>query len=550
MNITSLYKWLSIGLVLGLSGATYAAGEQPRFALIVGNGAYTGIGELPNPAADASLIAETLDGLGFETTLALDSSQSEMKRQIANFGRKLRSSSKDAIGFFYYAGHGVQAEGRNYLLPIEAAPTDKADLDLMGVEANWILRQMESAGNRTNIIVLDACRNNPFVTASRSLSRGLAQIDAPTGSFISYATAPGKVALDGDSVNSPFTTALAKALPTPGMPIEQIFKQVRVDVIQATNGRQIPWDSSSLVEDFVMQPEVEIQLALADTATEQQGPTAQELSLWDSVSDSRNADKISLFLQAYPDSSLAEQARALLIETLMAAANAPKTDDQVLSSSRATTAPSSAVSEDGLAATAATEAASEKIVVAELPKALPPPDRQLQELDLINKAQSSGTVEDYQAYLDAFPDGIFVDLARVEIDTANASAASAATQPTASPEIISEPEVVVTPAVSVTGTDVINMDTPLAESSAALGTPKSIGELAQGTPLFPPFEGLEKSYWENQQCSNCHDWTKPNLCEQGTFYTGAAPEAVDRIEHPYGGFFKSALRLWAAADCQ
>lgn len=543
MNITSISKWILTGLALGLSCAANAASEQPRFALIVGNGAYTGIGELPNPAADASLIADTLDGLGFETTLAIDTSQAEMKQQIANFGRKLRSSSKDAIGFFYYAGHGVQAEGRNYLLPVEAVPTDKADLDLMGVEANWILRQMESAGNRTNIIVLDACRNNPFVTASRSLNRGLAQIDAPTGSFISYATAPGKVALDGDNVNSPFTTALANALPTPGMPIEQIFKRVRVEVIQATNGRQIPWDSSSLVEDFVMQPEVATQIALADTAMDQ--PTQRELTLWKSVSSSKDADRISLFLQAYPESTLAEEARVLLIDTLMATPNDAQSEGNEQANSRATTAPANS---EELNTATAKSANSEKIVIAELPAQYSAPETQLQELQLINKAQSSGALKDYQAYLNQFPNGIFVDLARAEIDSSKDTTASVLAPPEPAAESITQE--VTSTAISVTGTEVITINTPLAESTAAVGVTKSIGELAQGSPLYAPFEGLEKSYWENEQCSNCHEWSQANLCEQGTFYTGTTPEAIERIKHPYGGFFKTALRLWAAADCQ
>ena len=163
-------------------------------------------------------------------------------------------------------------------------------------------------------------------------------------------------------------------------------------------------------------------------------------------------------------------------------------------------------------------------------------DDQPQELDMINKAQASGAVDDYQAYLEIYPNGIFVDLAKAEIESANAADST-------KPAVSESP-------VSVNGTETITMDTLLAESSSALGEPRSIRQLAQGSPLFPPFEGLEKAYWENEQCSNCHEWSKPNLCGQGNFYTGVAPEAVERIKHPYGGFFKRAIRLWAAADCQ
>lgn len=510
-----------------LSSNSIAASDSPRMALVVGNGAYASIGVLPNPTADASLIASTLQDLGFETSLALDTDQGEMKRQIADFGRRLRASSKDAIGFFYYAGHGVQADGRNYLLPIDAVPTDKADLDLMGVEANWILRQMESAGNRTNIVVLDACRNNPFVTASRSLSRGLAQIDAPTGSFISYATAPGKVALDGDSVNSPFTTALANALPIPGIPIEQIFKRVRIDVIKATQGRQIPWDSSSLVEEVVMRPSTPI-------AEVKQPPNKEELALWESVNNSENPDRISMFLQVYPQSALAPKARELLMEALLNP-NKPSADHQLASLE---TLP---------------QIKRESVPVAQLDSSvasLSESERQLKEMDMITQAQTSGQSSDYQAYLDLFPNGIFLDLAQAEIISllSNKSTPTPVVAP-GQPIEAPKPEPAAPSLASITQSD-LKIDTPLGDSIEHLGDAKSISELSQGSPLFPPFEGLDESYWKDQTCSNCHSWDQPTLCRQGTFYTTASEESVVRIKHPYGGFFKSALRVWAANSCE
>lgn len=564
--LSALHRLLPLAglLLLTLGTATQAnASASPRYALIIGNGDYASIGALPNPTADARLISETLDELGFETTLALDTSQYDMKKAIAEFGRTLRNADKSAVGFFYYAGHGVQADGRNYLLPIEATPADKADLDLMGVEANWVLRQMESAGNRTNIIVLDACRNNPFVASNRSLGRGLAQIDAPTGSFISYATAPGKVALDGDGNNSPFSEALAKALPTPGLPIEQIFKQVRVNVIKSTQGAQIPWDSSSLVEDFYIKPE-EQKLAQADTYQ----PSQMEIDLWESVSVSDDPDRISLFLQVYPRSPYAQRARELLTAALMNHSNdAPAPEPPA--------APTAANEAEPPVADAQTEDAPQTeeapTLLAEVPKDLPIADAPApaatpdvpDELTLFEQTQIDPSRANWQQLLDAYPEGTFADLARAEIAAidANSPRTDAPTGDTsgdipltesASAEDGSATQSAAAETGDMTEQTLENMtlqfDTPLPTDTQADG-PRSISVLATGSPLFPPFEGLEESYWKNETCSNCHQWDKDKLCEQGTFYTGKDEAALERLQHPYGGFFKSALKQWAGQGC-
>jgi len=346
MHRTTVFKYLCIVPLIVWAGLLQAK-TNDRFALLIGNGAYNDIGALHNPTADARLIADTLSDLGFESTLILDADQASMKHQIANFGRKLRAAEKSAIGFFYYAGHGVQAQGKNYLLPVEASPNDPADLDLMGVEANWVLRQMESAGNRTNIIVLDACRNNPFVASNRSLGRGLAQIDAPTGSFISYATAPGKVALDGEGRNSPFSAALAKALPRADLAIEQVFKQVRIDVIKSTNGAQTPWDSSSLVEDLVMnstsetlQPLISSGESTPETTSQVELDNKQESPAQPDNTDHHIQNELILaaresgltrdyqtYLERYPNGTFADLANAEIAN--MSATEAVSTDKGV-----------------------------------------------------------------------------------------------------------------------------------------------------------------------------------------------------------------------------
>ncbi len=277
-----------------------AAVAEPRVALIIGNGAYEKVGKLPNAAADAKLMVRALTEIGFKVTALTDANQAAMKTAIADFGRALRTAGPDAVGLFYYAGHGVQASGINYLLPTDIAIRDEADLDLAGVEAQWVVRQMESARNVTNIVILDACRDNPFA-ALGFRGQGLARMDAPTGTFVAYSTAPGMVAMDGANGNSPFTTALATALAQPAQPIEAVFKQVRVSVLRDTGGRQTPWDSSSLTRDFIFN---------AAAAPAAAGDPEQQA--WAAASASSDPNKLLKFMQTYPRSLHMDEAQALL----------------------------------------------------------------------------------------------------------------------------------------------------------------------------------------------------------------------------------------------
>jgi len=226
-----------------------AAAAEPRIALVIGNSEYAS-GPLPNPANDAKLIGEALGGLGFEVISRRNADQTTMKRAIQDFGARLEKAGPSAVGLFYYAGHGVQLNGRNYLIPTAAHIEREGDVDIEAVSADWVIEQMRYARNRLNIVVLDACRNNPFARGMRSADRGLAVMDAPAGIMIAYSTAPGSVAADGDSRNSPYTEALTRAMRELHEPVEQVFKRVRIQVMNATGGRQIPWESSSLTGDF------------------------------------------------------------------------------------------------------------------------------------------------------------------------------------------------------------------------------------------------------------------------------------------------------------
>ena len=181
-------------------------------ALVIGNANYAYAGRLRNPVNDARAIGSTLEELGFQVTMVTDASQRKMDQAIRSFGKELKDNN--GVGLFYYAGHGMQIEGENYLLPTDINPSNEFDVTYDAVPVGKLLGQMEVADNGMNVVILDACRNNPFARSFRSNSRGLAQVIAPTGTFISYATAPGSVAADGEGENGLFTAKLLKHMTT------------------------------------------------------------------------------------------------------------------------------------------------------------------------------------------------------------------------------------------------------------------------------------------------------------------------------------------------
>jgi uncharacterized caspase-like protein len=224
--------------------------NAPRHALVIGNAAYADA-PLRNPVNDAQDVAQALREVGFQVTLLENQGQIEMKRAIQAFGRRL---ARGSVGLFYYAGHGVQARGRNWLLPVDAQIANEADVEIWAVETDAVLSQMEEAGSAVNIVILDACRNTPFARGVRSATRGLATAVAPSGSLIAYATAPGAVASDGPGRNGIYTQELLRHLRTTGLTVEEVFKRVRIGVRARTDGVQTPWEASSLTGDFYFLP--------------------------------------------------------------------------------------------------------------------------------------------------------------------------------------------------------------------------------------------------------------------------------------------------------
>ncbi len=256
-GINGSMRWLFLALValVGLATSAAVAGEARRVALVVGNGRYLNADPLANPVNDATDMAGKLRSLGFEVVEGYDLDKRTLERRIGEFSDRLEGAE---AGLFFYAGHGLQVDGRNFIVPVDARLDVPAKLKLEAVPMDDVLDLMEQQ-SPVSLVFLDACRNNPF-TRSLSLSAqtrsataigaGLAQFASSRGSFIAFSTAPGAVAMDGTGRNSPFTAALLAHLETPGASISDVMIAVRRDVLAATRNFQTPWEQGSLTERF------------------------------------------------------------------------------------------------------------------------------------------------------------------------------------------------------------------------------------------------------------------------------------------------------------
>jgi hypothetical protein len=262
-------RWNFLSAILLVSFFVSPALAEKRIALVIGNSGYQSVSRLENPKNDALLVAETLSKLGF--TLVGGGAQVELDKSsfdsaVQRFGSQLIGAD---VALFYYAGHGLQVRGTNYLVPVTANPTRETDVDFQMVDVSLVLRQMEGAGTKLNIVILDACRNNPFGGRGlRASDGGLAQIRAPEGTLLSYATQPGNVALDGDDGHSPYTRALVETMQKSGLDVLQAFNQVGLMVKRATGSSQQPWVSTSPIDgSFYFSGTSTNQIATAGPAT-------------------------------------------------------------------------------------------------------------------------------------------------------------------------------------------------------------------------------------------------------------------------------------------
>ncbi len=279
--------------------AQVASSAEPRLALVIGNGAYKGQ-PLRNPANDARIVAASLRRLGFTVVELIDAGRRAMDEAVLDFGERLKAGG---VGAFYYAGHGVQVRGHNYLLPVDAAVTTEASVRVQALDVGLVLDLMSDARNRANIVILDSCRNNPFIVSRGA--KGLAAIDAARGTLIAYSTAPGAVAVDGDGEHSPYTAALVKALDEPGLKVEEVFKRVRSQVVETTRGAQTPWESSSLTGDLV----INLNITVNPPALALSGRDPADVAFWTSIQSSGDPRDYDDYLKQFPGGTFSSLAK-------------------------------------------------------------------------------------------------------------------------------------------------------------------------------------------------------------------------------------------------
>ena len=273
-----------------------------RVALVIGNAAYA-MGPLTNPTKDAAAMSGLLRNIGFQVVEARDAGRTQMQAAIQQARGLLQG--QDGVGLLYYAGHGLQLDWRNYMLPVDVKLASASDVPVQGVDVQAVLDAFKSAGNRMNILVLDACRDNPFPQASTA--KGLAPLDAPPGTFFAYATAPGNVAEDGSAAdgNGLYTKYLLQELQQPQARIEDVFKRVRLQVRRASQGRQIPWESTSLEDDFVFATGQKVTAPV----TSRDADFDAEKADWDRIKESTRAEDFYAFLQRHPNGRISEVAQ-------------------------------------------------------------------------------------------------------------------------------------------------------------------------------------------------------------------------------------------------
>ncbi len=295
-----------------------------RMALVIGNATYRTINVLKNPANDSKAVTDLLSGAGFEVVSASDLSRDEMRAVVDDFAAKIKKRGPDTVALVYYAGHGLQVDGENFLVPVDASIKAATDVVDQTVRLADVMKALEAVPSRIRIVILDACRNNPFAALGDAGGRGLAIVDAPTGSIVAYSTAPGTEALDGRGTHSPYTAAFMKMIKQPGLPIEQFFKQVRRLVHEATDGKQTPWESSSLTGDFAFFPGLAPDVANAQASAAPSKPQPVKVAqladirtrsvndAYDMVIEEDRVEYYEEFVRLYPSNPLCDRIRELL----------------------------------------------------------------------------------------------------------------------------------------------------------------------------------------------------------------------------------------------
>jgi len=298
---------------LALAAPTESLSELnklPRIALVIGNSRYAA-SPLNNPGNDAQAMADHLKRSGFSVKLKLDASRKEMQEAIRAYGTEL--AQQKSIGVFYFAGHGAQLDWRNYLIPVDARINQLSDIQQQAVDLGALLDRLKKSGNPMNVIILDACRDNPF-GGTRLDQKGLSQIDAPPGTLLAYATSPGNVAADGAGRNGLYTEHLLQEILMPEAKIEDVFKRVRLNVRIKSQGLQIPWESTSLEEDFYFIPPLKLR-KLTEEELEKQ--FEEEFTIWEKIKTAKEIAPLEDYLRRYPNGKFSELAQFRLDRIFM-----------------------------------------------------------------------------------------------------------------------------------------------------------------------------------------------------------------------------------------
>jgi len=303
MQKTLFFQLLSISLFFLFPLFSQPLAAQKRVALVIGNGDYKIFKSLHNPTNDATDMEKKLKLFGFEVEKLLNADKRTIEEAINRFGKKL--NQKDAVGLFYFAGHGLQVKGINYLVPINSNIYDEADVVYEAVNAGRVLSKMELAENNLNLVILDACRNNPIKGSSRSGIRGLARMEAPKGSMILYATSPGKEAFDGKikGQNGLFTGKLLKTMSIPELKIYEVFQKTAQAVVKASDSKQVPYIEGVILGDFYFNGGIKVKQA--NIQVENNGQLSiknrHEITFWNSVDKTPSIESYQLYLDKYPN---------------------------------------------------------------------------------------------------------------------------------------------------------------------------------------------------------------------------------------------------------
>jgi uncharacterized caspase-like protein len=314
---TSLFLPLPYAQLWAQSEGALKLVRLPKVALVLGNADYAKVPALANPVNDARGIGQALETMGFAVTTKLDATRAGMLQAIDAYSKAL--AARPSVGLFYFAGHGMQLAWRNYLLPVDADVRKVEDISAYGIDVGAVMEGIKRARNPMNVVILDACRDNPFA-AVKADARGLSQMDAPGGTLLAYATSPGNTASDGSGANGLYTENLLREMKVADAKIEDVFKRVRLAVRRRSNGQQIPWESTSLEEDFYFIPPAQLKKLSEE---EEKRLFAEEQALYEQAKSAREPAPVEEYLRRYPSGRFAELAQHRLDRLLAAQGEKP-----------------------------------------------------------------------------------------------------------------------------------------------------------------------------------------------------------------------------------